>query len=158
MSSQNTCYTILVFSVLKVKRKLSPRTDMVCGSLDQNAWANYEGAAKFLESTRLRDGRVRAWCLSSEYLTTDAEWDTGNREPWRAGATSLCCFWRAVRRHLFKGKMKQQRRQLEKGPGHTGEPGWGRSTDCAGPVRSPACRVRGVGGSGGKVGCRAGEG
>lgn len=88
--------------------------DMVCGSLDQNAQANYKGAAKFLESKRLRDGRERAWCLSSDYLTTDAEWNTSDRELWRTGAI-----------HLFKGKTKQQRRQLEKGPGNRGEPDGG---------------------------------
>lgn len=88
--------------------------DMVCGSLDQNAQANYKGAAKFLESKRLRDGRERACCLSSEYLTTDAEWNTRDRELWRTSAI-----------HLFKGKTKQQRRQLGKGPGNSGEPDGG---------------------------------
>lgn len=132
---------------------------MVCGSLDQNAWANYEGAAKFLESTRLRDGRVRAWCLSSANLTTDTGWDTSNREPWRAGATSLWCFWGAVRRHTL---VQGQDEVAERAAGDRTRPHWtarlGALWGLRWAVRSPACGVRGVGGSGWKVGCRAGEG
>ena len=37
------------------------------------------GRRKFLEAKRLRDGRVRELCISSEYLVTDPQCNTFKR-------------------------------------------------------------------------------